>query len=284
MAWPRAVAWEQKTALANFWRRVSHAAGTGPLQPSPFDRIANNRSLDNSPAFMWFDLISRLMSPYQFNPFNINPLRHALEQSVDFEAIRRKCPLRLYICATNVRSGKIKVFNHSEISIDAVMASACLPFMFQAVEIDGEAYWDGGYMGNPAIYPLIYNCGSNDVLIVHINPMYQPEVPTTASEILNRINEISFNSSLMREMRAIAFVTRLIDEKAVCTMELKRVLIHSISADQVMGGLSASSKLNADWAFLTSLFDAGREHATEWLDRHYDALGKRSTIDIQSYL
>ena len=271
-----------RKALANFWRRVSHAASAGPLQPSVFDRLANNRSLENSPAFLWFDLVSRLMSPYQFNPLNFNPLRHALEQSVDFEVIRRKCTMKLYICATNVRSGKIKVFDRSEISADAVMASACLPLMFQAVEIDGEAYWDGGYMGNPAIYPLIYNCDSRDVLIVHINPMYQPEVPTTASEILNRINEISFNSSLMREMRAIAFVTHLIDENAVCSMELKRVLIHAISADKVMGGLSASSKLNADWAFLSTLHDAGRELAGQWLDQNHDALGNRSTIDIRA--
>ena len=273
-----------RKALANFWRRVSHAASTGPLQPSLMDRLANNRSLESSPAFMWFDLVSRLMSPYQFNPFNLNPLRHALEQSVDFEVIRRKCELKLFICATNVRSGKIKIFDRNEITADAVMASACLPLMFQAIEIDGEAYWDGGYMGNPAIYPLIYNCDSSDVLIVHINPIYQPDVPTTASEILNRINEISFNSSLMREMRAIAFVTRLVDEKAVCTMDLKRILIHSITADDVMGKLSASSKLNADWAFLTSLFDAGREHASAWLDQNYDTLGKRSTVDIACYL
>jgi len=273
-----------KKALADFWRRVSRVASSGPLQPSPFDRMANNRSLQFSPTFLWFDLVSRLMSPYQFNPLNINPLRSVLEQSVDFEVIHRKADLKLFVCATNVRSGKIKVFDHTEVSVDAVMASACLPNLFQAVEIDGEAYWDGGYMGNPAIYPLIYNCDSRDVLIVHVNPMYKPEVPTSASEIINRINEISFNSSLMREMRAIAFVTRLIDEDAASSKRLKRILIHSISADDVMAGLSVSSKLNADWAFLTSLFEAGREHAANWLERNYDALGKRSTVDIQAYL
>ncbi len=273
-----------KKALHGFWHRVSQAAGTGPLQPSLFDRRANNRSPQFSPVFLWFDLVSRLMSPYQFNPFNINPLRRALEQSVDFEVIHRKADLKLFVCATNVRTGKIKVFDHTEISLDAVMASACLPNLFQAVEIDGEAYWDGGYMGNPAIYPLIYHCDSRDVLIVHVNPMYKAEVPTSASEIINRINEISFNSSLMREMRAIAFVTRLIDENAACSMQLKRILIHSISADDVMQGLSVSSKLNADWAFLTSLFEAGREHAANWLERNYEALGERSTVDIQTYL
>lgn len=273
-----------KTALAGFWRRISQAAGTGPLQPSLFDRMANNRSLQFSPVFMWFDIVSRLMSPYQFNPLNINPLRRALEQSVDFEVIHRKADLKLFVCATNVRSGKIKVFDHTELSLDAVMASACLPNLFQAVEIDGEAYWDGGYMGNPAIYPLIYNCDSRDVLVVHVNPMYRHEVPTSASEIINRINEISFNSSLMREMRAIAFVTRLIDENAASSSRLKRMLIHSISADDVMADLSASSKLNADWSFLTSLFEAGREHAAGWLERNFDALGERSTVDIQTYL
>ena len=159
-------------ALANFWRRVSHAAAFSPLQPSPFDRMTGSRSLEHSPAFMVFDMVTRLMSPYQFNPFNVNPLRSVLEQSIDLAALRMsRCPVKVSVCATNVRTGKVKVFSNDELSIDALMASACLPFLFQAVEIDGEAYWDGGYMGNPAIFPLIYSCATPDVLIVHINPI-----------------------------------------------------------------------------------------------------------------
>ena len=272
-----------KRALADFWRRVSHAGAFSPLQPTLWDRATGNRSLENSPAFVMFDIISRMMSPYQFNPLNWNPLRHVLEQSVDFSALRRSCcALQVHLSATNVRTGKIKVFSNDDLSTDAVLASACLPFMFQAVEIDGEAYWDGGYMGNPAIFPLIYGCESTDVLVIHINPLYREEVPTTASDILNRINEISFNSSLMREMRAIAFVTKLIDEDPDNHLHLKRMNIHAISADDIMGTLGVASKLNADWEFLTYLRDVGRAHADTWLKDKFDQVGHRSTIDLAS--
>ncbi|MEX0408280.1 patatin-like phospholipase family protein [Aquibium sp. LZ166] len=270
-------------ALANFWRRVSHAAAFGPLQPSPLDRIVGSRALEHSPAFVVFDLVTRLMSPYQFNPLNFNPLRRVLEDSVDVDAIRKsRCSIKLHICATNVRTGKVKVFDNDAISIDAIMASACLPFLFQAVEIDGEAFWDGGYMGNPAIFPLIYSSASPDVLIVHINPIEREEVPKTATEILNRINEISFNSSLLREMRAIAFVTKLIDMKAAGAMDLKRIFVHGISDDEAMRKLSVASKLNADWEALTDLRDRGRERADEWLRGNHDAIGQRSSVDIEA--
>jgi NTE family protein len=272
-----------KRALANFWRRVSHAAVFSPLQPSLLDRMLNNRSLENSPAYLVFDVMTRVMSPYQFNPLNYNPLRRVLEQSMDFEALRSaRCKLKLNICATNVRTGKVKVFKNDEITCDSVMASACLPFLFRAVEIEGEAYWDGGYMGNPAIFPLIYHCEAPDVLIVHINPMMRPELPKTATEIMNRVNEISFNSSLMREMRAIEFVTKLIDSGMADELKLKRMLIHAISADELMLKLGVASKLNADWSFLVDLRDAGREQAEAWLARNYDQIGKASTIDIHT--
>jgi NTE family protein len=269
-------------ALANFWRRVSHAAAFSPLQPSPFDRLTGSRSLEYSPAFMVFDMVTRLLSPYQFNPFNVNPLRSVLEQSIDLDAIRMsRCPVKVSVCATNVRTGKVKVFTNDELSIDALMASACLPFLFQAVEIDGEAYWDGGYMGNPAIFPLIYSCAAPDVLIVHINPIDRPQVPKSAMEIMNRINEISFNSSLLREMRAIAFVTELIDSDAGKNLNLKRIFVHGISDEETMRMLSVSSKLNADWGALTDLRDRGREKADDWLEANYDEIGRRSTVDIR---
>jgi NTE family protein len=268
-------------ALANFWRRVSHAAAFSPIQPTPLDHLTGNKSLENSPPYIFFDLVTRLMSPYQFNPFDFNPLKQVLNQSMDFETLRTsRCRLKLNVCATNVRTGKVKVFSNDEISCDAIMASACLPFLFRAVEIGEDAYWDGGYMGNPAIFPLIYGCDSPDVLIVHINPMHRPELPRTATEIMNRINEISFNSSLMREMRAIDFVTRLIDTGAVNGMELKRMLIHSISADDIMLSLGVASKLNADWSFLTDLRDAGRTRASTWLEDNFDRIGKESTVDL----
>jgi NTE family protein len=229
-----------------------------------------------------FDLVTRLLSPYQFNPLNHNPLREVLLQSVDFERLRSHCcPIKLFLSATNVRSGKVKVFDNDDVGADAVLASGCLPFLFQAVEVDGEHYWDGGYMGNPAIFPLIYGCESSDVMVVHINPLERPELPRTAVEILNRINEISFNSSLMREMRAISFVTRLIEDGAIADMRLKTMLIHAVSADDVMRELGAASKLNGDWEFLMYLRDAGRERAGQWLQENFDKLGAESTIDIR---
>ncbi len=273
-----------RRALANFWRRVSHAAMSGPLRPSPWDQFTHNHALDASPAFAIFDILARMMSPYQLNPLNWNPLRHVLEECVDFERLRKATSVKLFLSATNVRTGKVRVFNTCEITPDAVLASACLPFMFQAVEIDGEPYWDGGYMGNPAIYPLIYHCGSQDVVIVHINPLVREGTPKTAQEILNRINEISFNSSLMREMRVIHFVTKLIDDGKIADGEMKRMLIHSISDDEMMGQLSVSSKMNGDWEFLTHLRDVGHARATAWLRESFDRIGKETTADLSAYL
>ena len=270
-----------KTALANFWRRVSHSAMFSPLQPTLFDRMMHNHSLENSPAFLAMDLMTRMLSPYEFNPFNNNPLREVIEASVDFERLHEGCAAKLFLSATNVCSGKVKVFENPEITVDAVLASACLPFMFQAVEIDGQHYWDGGYMGNPTIYPLIYNCGSSDVVVVHINPINRCEEPRTARDILNRINEISFNSSLMREMRAIAFVTQLIDDGQVKDKSLKRMLIHAIDAEDFMRELGVSSKLNPDWEFLTHLRDVGRESAGRWLTESFQKVNVESSVDIR---
>jgi NTE family protein len=269
-----------KKALMQFWRRVAHAGMVSPLQPTWFERATHNHSLESSPAFVLFDLVSRLYSPYQFNPLNYNPLRQVLDQTVDFERLRQNCALKLFLSATNVRTGKVKVFGNDELSLDVVMASACLPFMFQAVNINGESYWDGGYMGNPAIFPLIYKCESRDVVIVHINPIERMETPTTARDILNRINEISFNSSLMREMRAIAFVTKMIDDGVIEDGRMKRMLIHAIEGQDFMRELGVSSKLNADWEFLTHLRDVGRERAETWLAQNFDAINRRNSVDV----
>jgi NTE family protein len=270
-----------RQALAGYWKRVSDAARRGPLQPSPIDRALGDRKLSWSPIFSWLDFVTRVLSPYQFNPADYNPLREIVAQSIDFEVLQRPdCPVKLFLSATNVRTGKVKVFTGSEISVAAVMASACLPTMFHAVEIDGEAYWDGGYMGNPALFPLIYNCKSTDIVIVHINPLFRQDVPHSAGDILNRINEISFNSSLMREMRAVSFVTNLITQNRIVNGELPRMLIHSISDDAFMGALGATSKYNADWDFLTFLRDQGRKCAGDWLANNFSKLGVESSVDI----
>jgi NTE family protein len=272
-----------RCTLASFWERVADVAGWSLLQPSWYDRLARNWGLEWSPAFLGFDMVTRLLSPYEVNPFNLNPLRDTLAASVDFVELQKPTsPVRLYLAATNVRTGKIKIFQGAEICADAVLASACLPFLFQAVEIDGEHYWDGGYMGNPAIFPLIYGCNSRDVVVVHINPIERPELPRTARDILNRVNEISFNSSLMREMRVIHLVTNMIETDQVEQGRMKQMLIHAISADELMTQLGARSKLNAERGFLAYLRDRGRSHADAWLQATFEHLGQRSTVDIQS--
>ncbi|WP_024520185.1 patatin-like phospholipase family protein [Bradyrhizobium sp. Tv2a-2] len=270
-----------KLTLATFWRRISDAAGWGPLQPSLLDRLMQTGSIEKSPAFIFFDMMTRLLSPYQFNPLNYNPLRDVLEKTIDFERLRRENVVKLFLCATNVRTGKVKIFDNDELTISAVLASGCLPLLFQAIEIDGEAYWDGGYMGNPAIFPLVYGCQSTDIIVIHINPIVRETVPRAASDILNRLNEISFNSSLMREMRAIAFANKLVNRGALRD-EIKTMLIHAIEAESFMKDLGVASKYNADWDFLTHLRDVGRACAEEWLAANFRHLGARSTIDIHA--
>ncbi|MBN9280279.1 MAG: patatin-like phospholipase family protein [Hyphomicrobium sp.] len=272
-----------RAALADFWRKVGEPSsyiGPHPFQlPLPLSYFS-----EVTPAFVIFDLLTRCWSPYQLNPLNINPLRSILEATVDFERLRT-CPrTNLFLTATNVRSGKVHVFRTKEVSADVVLASACLPQVFQAVEIDGEAYWDGGFMGNPAIFPLIYDSPSQDVVIVHVNPLVRPDVPRTALEIENRMNEISFNASLISEMRAIAFVTRLIDQGRIPEGLMKRMLLHSIAADDVMQTLSAVSKMNTSWEFLTQLRDIGRKRAAQWIDDSFDRIGEESSTDIRSFL
>ena len=276
-----------RRALAGYWKRVSDAAKLGPLQPSPIDQMLKDHKLAWSPVFSLVGFVTRVLSPYEFNPADFNPLRDVVEQSIDFEVLRRSdCPVKLFLSATNVRTGKVKIFAGEEISASAVMASACLPSMFHAVEIDGEAYWDGGYMGNPALFPIIYNCKSNDIVIVHINPLFRKEVPRSAEDILNRINEISFNSTLMREMRAVSFVTKLITQgRIVAGDPLRRMLIHSITDDEFMNSLSSLSKYNADWDFLTFLRDQGRKCADNWIVNNFAKLAVESSVDIdQMYL
>ncbi len=273
-----------RTTLSDFWGRVADAACWSPLQPSWYDRLARNWGLEWSPSFPAFDMIGRLLSPYEFNPLNLNPLRDALAESVDFDELKKPTsPVRLFLAATNVRTGKVKIFQGTEICAEAVLASACLPFLFQAVEIDGEHYWDGGYTANPAIFPLIYSCVSRDVVVVHINPIERLELPRTAHDILNRVNEISFNSSLMREMRVIQFCNEMIESGQLEQGgRVKPMLIHAISADELMMRLGTKSKLNAERSFLAYLRDHGRSHADMWLQATFENLGQRSTVDIQS--
>ena len=272
--------------LAEFWQSVSEAGELwSPVRPTPWERWlrTNGMGADFSPSYLAFQALTNLFSPYQLNPLNLNPLREVLTRVVDFDQLCI-CPVatRLYLSATNVRTGKIRVFENAELSADVVLASACLPTFFQAIEIEGEAYWDGGFMGNPAIFPLIYRQGTRDVVIVHINPLVRDRLPITAAEIADRVNEISFNSSLMREMRAIAFVTRLIDEGSLDPARYARLLVHSIRDDAAMAQLGVATKLDTDWGFLQRLRDDGRRCAADWLAASFDLVGQRSTIDIRA--
>ena len=270
-----------REVLDRLWRKIASIAALSPLQPSPLDRMLGLGRMDFSPGYWMLDTLSRVLSPYQFNAFDLNPLRDALRDIVDFEVLKACDKMKLFVCATAVKRSRIKIFELQEMSVEAVLASACLPFLHQAVEIDGEAYWDGGYMGNPAIFPLIYDTEARDILLVQINPINHGEVPRTAQEIIDRLNTLTFNSSLMREMRAIAFVTKLIDQGFDDQGRLKRLLIHVIEAEDVMRDLGASSKLNADWQFLKHLHDVGRQRADDWLARNRRHLGRRSSADIQ---
>lgn len=271
-----------RSALHDFWAAVSRAGMASPIRRSPLDVWLGNWSLDHSPGYIALDLMSRLVSPYQFNPLNVNPLRQVVADHVDFERVRACRSLKLFVTATNVHSGKQRVFSREEMSVDAIMASACLPFVFQAVEIEGEPYWDGGYMGNPALLPLMEACSARDIVLVQINPLMRRELPTTASDILNRLNEITFNASLIKEVRLVAMLQKLAEEHDVPLPGYRDALFHRISADEVLADLSTSSKLNAEWPFLCHLRDRGRETAEAWLEAHFDDLENRSTLDVES--
>ncbi|MGI6246286.1 MAG: patatin-like phospholipase family protein [Pseudochelatococcus sp.] len=276
-----------KAALENFWRKVSDAARFSPLQRAPLDVLLGNWTLDNSPGYVFYDLISRLFSPYDLNPTNANPLRDILEEVIDFERLRLS-PIKLFIGATNVRTGLPRVFRGHNLSVDALLASACLPLVHQAVEIDGEAYWDGGFSGNPLLTPIIRESDARDTILVQINPIERPGVPKTARDILNRLNEIAFNSSLKKELRSIAMFTRLIREEG----ELDHVAwveqwadmrMHRITTP-LMTKLGASSKMNAEWEFLNLLRDEGRVTADAFLRDHRRDLGLRPTFDLDTLL
>ena len=273
-----------RQALHDFWHAVSKSARTSPIQRSPIDVFMGNWSLDYSPGVLWLDLVSRVVSPYDFNPLNLNPLRTLVEKQVDFDHVHSCSDLRLFVSATNVHTGRVRVFTNEEITSDAVMASACLPYIFQAVEIDGVPYWDGGYIGNPVLYPFFYDTATADIVLVQVNPIERKETPKTAREILNRMNEITFNASLVKELRAIEFVTRLIDDGKLDAKEYMRVRMHHIDGDAELMEMSATSKLNAEWQFLEHLRDLGRTKADEWLETGFDKIGKEATFDLSEIL
>ena len=229
------------------------------------------------------DMMSQWFSPYQTNPLDINPLRRLLERVVDFDFLQHaqgKSAPRVFVCATNVRTGKGEVFSGKRLTADAVMASACLPMMYKAVEIGDQVYWDGGYSGNPLIYPLIYQTGNSDVLLVQLNPIEYNEVPSSVQDIMDRINEITFNASLLAELRAMGFVRRLLEEGKLDPDRYKYMLMHHVDGGKELKSYGASSKTRSDAAFIRELFDKGRSAGEQWLAQHRADVGVRSGFKV----
>ena len=266
-----------KDLLRVFWRKISDLTSFSIIAPSFFDKFNPTHGLEHSPGYLFVDMVSRFISPYQLNPLDINPLRDLLNEVVNFDRVRQQEVVKLFLSASNVRTGKVVVFTHKEITADHILASACLPFRMRAPQIAGEYYWDGGFMGNPVIFPVIYGCDSS---LVHLTPAERAELPMTSQDILDRIEEISFNAALMREMRVITQVTKLIDEGQLSGH--KRLFMHSIDAEDITKHLAHSSKMNGNWRFLMHLFELGRERADTWLAANFDHLGVVTTFDLQS--
>ena len=271
-----------RAGLADFWRKVSCSARFSPLQRSLLDVFLGRWTLDHSPFFVAMDIMARVVSPYNINPMGANPLRAILADTVDFGLLSQS-PIKLFVTATNVSTGRGRVFRNSEITPDVLLASACLPTMFQAIEIDGEIYWDGGYADNPNMTPLVRECNSRDTILVQINPVERPGTPRSAREVLNRLNEVSFNAVLLKELRMIALLRRVAHPLDGEGGRWAAMRIHRVASD-VMLDLGYSSKLNAEWAFLTMLRDRGRAAADAFLAAHRDDLGRRSSLELDSLL
>jgi NTE family protein len=268
-----------RTQLETFWRKASVGGSLSAIQ-----RILLSQLLGVWRNQAWMDVMALSFGPYQTNPLNINPLRTAIDVLIDFERVRACTDVEIFISATNVWTGKIKVFRRHELTADHLMASACIPTVFQAVEIDGVPYWDGGYLGNPALFPLYYESMTDDIVLVQINPLERRQTPRSVREIHNRLNEITFNGSLLRELRAVTFVQRLIKEGKLSPKDYKDVNLHRIDGSGVLDEYQASSRLNAEWDFFVRLRDAGRTTAHAWLAENFEAIGSRSTLDFRSVL
>jgi NTE family protein len=280
--WTEGGAAGARAALDAYWDRVARAALFSPLQRTPLDRLLGRWTLDYSPAFVGFDLMARLFSPYDLNPRGVNPLESILNESIDFTRIARS-PIKLFITATNVRTGRGRIFRNSEITPDVLLASGCLPTLFQAVEIDGEAYWDGGYAGNPTITPLVRESNAQDTILVQINPRERPGTPRSAGEILNRLNEVSFNATLLKELRMIALLRKAADSGSDEGARWAAMRMHRIMTEKMIE-LGYSSKMNAERAFLNMLREEGRRAASAFLEAHANDLGRRSTTDLDALL
>jgi NTE family protein len=271
-----------RVALEGFWQRVSDAARLSPLRRGPIEILTGNWTLDYSPVFAAVEFASQVLSPYDTNLGGSNPLTKLLAESVDFAHLVDS-PVKLFVTATNVHTGRGRVFRNAELTPDVLLASACLPTMFQAVEIDGEPYWDGGYSGNPSMGPLIRECSASDTILIQINPIERPGTPRTAREIQNRLNEISFNATLLKDMKAAALLRKVADPGTGEGAKWAQMRVHRISSEMMLE-LGYSSKLLTEWPFFTMLRDEGRKAASHFLETHGADLGVRSTLDLDAML
>ena len=267
-----------RDALRVYWQKVSALSARGIFKPSLVDK-GSDFGIEHSLGF-WFLKMTYLTSPYQMNPLNRNPFKELLAEAINFERVRGQTDLKLFLCATDVQTAKVKIFPGKELRLEHLLASTCLPLLMQSIEVDGEYYWDGSYAGNPAIYPLVYDCDSRDILIVHITPSERPGVPTTSPAIMNRMQEISFNTSLIREMRMIASYNKLIEQGRMSGGKL--MFVHVIEAEEFIRAFSWTSRLNANWDFLQHLHSMGRARADQWLEANFDRLGIESTVDLDA--
>jgi NTE family protein len=276
---------EAQKRLADFWRAASFGGDLPPLQRAVADRLFALVPQAGSPTYNWLAAWSQYLSPYDLNPLNINPLKELIERFVDFEGLRADSR-KIFIAATNVQTGRLHIFPRERISAEAVMASACLPAVFRAVEVDGVPYWDGGYLGNPVLYPFFRSTATEDVLVVQINPLVRRKLPTSTREIMARVNEITFNSSLLAEFRAIEFVNRLIEQGRVPhgtgKNEYRKIKVHRIVLEGLGERFSSATKLRNDYESFELLRKLGQRSARRFLDAHYDDIGVRSSIDLKA--
>ena len=273
-----------RQALKTFWERITNEFSeifSGPLYMSllnPFNDV-------NHPALENYLALTKTFSPYQLNPMDMNPLRELVSSSINFENIQNNCPVKLFIAATHVRSGKLKIFENNEITIDALMASACLPSIHRAVEINGESYWDGGYSGNPPVFPLIFNCRQQDIVIVLLHPLEIEETPVTAERIQERASELSFNAAFLREMRAIAFSKKMIEKEikpgGKLETRMHEIIIHLIQDKVLSSQFPSRSRYNTLPSFINLFHQEGYKTADTWLENNYRNLGNKSLIDIE---
>jgi NTE family protein len=279
-------------ALRRFWSRVSNASGHAPLIANTITALFGQWTIEGSPLHFYMDWLGRSLSPQQFNPLNLNPLRDIVAAEVNFDRVRACDKVQVFVSATNVRTGQLKEFRHPELSVDAVMASACLPLLFHPVEIGGEAYWDGGYLGNPSLLPLVSESPAHDLMLVQINPSRREALPVRVPDILDRLNEITFNSSLVKELRTLGLLQRLIrlegappsTGRAPLFKQIGALRFHRIAADAELARFGAGSKTNTAWPFLMQLHAIGYRAAQAWLETNFTHLGRRSTLSLEHYL